>query len=540
MSIYEIEEKYSVKFVLFDTPTELSCYDTENTVILFTEIKQLTTIHKLGFKKYMQIGNNISDITDLSDDDVKVISVYMDNMSTENTEIFNKRTEQINQIKELGNPLDNLKSIFNKIDNKDYTGLTEIMLQALPCLRNYMVKLETAFNSIDNDTYEVRYNMIKSKLTEAEDSLIKYKWKVEELSSKLMENNSLELKQLLEEFKDKNDSLNESISELQEQLNESVDRNLYENYRSENEKLKQLLESMIDVETFNTYKSENESLKEQISALVPKEELETLKSENEILRERMHDSVSKESYEEVLKENEELNTQLSGMSINGAVSSSTSVFNTDNNSDLVKKLLSQITELRANQGIIETDLPFLTDQTPLLAQEIYVLKEIKQMPFMNAMLDLMRYKIDSTFTDTLVVVYDKLNNYYTQYKYKSKEFAINSIPVCGVVITNNITSQFLTDVCNIRKYKRIIFIDRLGMGENISCIKRAKYYYFINSNKDLVDFHLKPEICIANFTPKRADRFAGIIEAKSEMGNDDHSYRVSDLAKNQFIKSLFL
>lgn len=530
MNIYDIESKYSVKFVIYDTPSELSCFSTSDTIILFNKTQQLKMIHQLGFKRFIKIDDDIRDISELSEDMVKVISVYMSNMTSDLSEVFSKRDEHIKQIKELGDPIENLKEVFNKLDNKDYNGLTDVFMKTLPGLRNYLSKFESTVDIIDNDTYTVRYEMLKNKLTSAEKELEKYKEKISELNNKISEDDSDSLKELLSDLENKNRGLKNTISDLQTQLSESVDRNTFESYRAENETLRSKLDTMIDADKFNNCKSENDTLKLDI---------ESVKNENEELKNQLSTSVPKESYENILKENEELSTQLKGVSLNGSSSSPTSMFNSDNTA-LVEKLLKQITDLRANRGIIETDLPFLTDQTPLLASHIFVLKEIKHMPFMNALIDLIRYKIANTCKDTLLIVYDKLDNYYTKYKYERKDFSINSTPICGVVITNNISPTFLRDVCSIEKWKRVILIDRLGYAENICSIKRAKYFYFIDSNRDLTDFNLKSSFCVTNFIPKKPEKFAGVISCDETMGNEDHSYRVSDLGKNTFVKQLFL
>ncbi len=149
-------------------------------------------------------------------------------------------------------------------------------------------------------------------------------------------------------------------------------------------------------------------------------------------------------------------------------------------------------------------LPAITNSVSLQAKKILYIKEVKPTVYINSLVYWMqvylKQRLDSNKT-FLIVIFDQLTDQFMCTKYTNRGWALNGPPKANskVVVTNEVSLEFLKGTLNIQYYDYIIVVDRFHLLTDVIDTPVTERFYLINTPNDIVDFKLDPDRCIGFF-----------------------------------------
>lgn len=148
-------------------------------------------------------------------------------------------------------------------------------------------------------------------------------------------------------------------------------------------------------------------------------------------------------------------------------------------------------------------IPAITDNITLAAEHILYIKEIRPTVYINGLVFWLNTYLNIKLTKErkksfIILLFDPLHNQYTAGKYAKRGWAINNRPLANsnVVVTNDMSMEFLKGTLHIHEYDFIVVIDRLGLIKDVVSHKLAHRINLINTVNDITDYHLDPASCV--------------------------------------------
>ncbi len=158
-------------------------------------------------------------------------------------------------------------------------------------------------------------------------------------------------------------------------------------------------------------------------------------------------------------------------------------------------------------------LPAVTSSVSLQAKKILYFKEVKPTIYINSLVRwlqaYMNQRVAAYNKTFLIIVFDQLTDQFTCKKYDKRGWALNGPPKANsnVVITNEVSLEFLKGTLNLQYYDYIVAIDRFHLFTDVIDTPVTERFYLINTVADMEDFKLDPDRCIGFFEwPKNSDR----------------------------------
>lgn len=286
--------------------------------------------------------------------------------------------------------------------------------------------------------------------------------------------------------------------------------------------------------------------------------LEELQGKNADLVKKLADAkskidtmVSREEYDEVKSKFDvveaqanEYARQLEEKSAVG-VAKETSEFADPADKEIIHTLRERIELLEQGGGKdIDEMLPIIDDKFVLNAKSnnILYIKDIKTVSFVGTLIEYFTVKVRSAVRkgmNAILIVYDNLNG-LSSVKYRKYGYTINEAPEDvskPIIVTNNLTKNFLRDELNISSYELVIIIDRLGTPKFVLDRKDVKPLYLVNTPNDITDYSLDPKRCIAYYDSK-GECFADVIPS-GEYAHMDKKTRMAKLVSESGFNKLF-
>lgn len=352
-----------------------------------------------------------------------------------------------NSKKQYGSTANRLKYLLTAFKNCDYTAIQQVLSYGLDDMLEVVNNLTQSFDSLDNDsTWEIKYQKL-----------------VKEHSN------------LVTRFNKLTGEVNRARKA--DEINNNADYALIKN---ENESLKkQLSELQVAQASFDS----------KVSSMVSREAYDELYGKLDLAESKLAAAVKELEVSKTKKSDE------------------TNMFIDSASEDIISTLRERINTLEnSSNANYDSLLPVIDDKTVLAAKSdlIFYFKDLKNVSFVGSLIEYFKVKAKSATkkgVKTIVIVYDPLNGLSTV-KYRKYGYSINedfediTIPV---VVTNNLSKNFLRDELQIASYNCIVVIDRLGTNKCVINRKEVKTYYLINTPNDIVDYQIKAEDCIAFF-----------------------------------------
>lgn len=189
-----------------------------------------------------------------------------------------------------------------------------------------------------------------------------------------------------------------------------------------------------------------------------------------------------------------------------------SLTNNDGNLDGKDQLILRLREELAAAQSVTWDatmlkrIPAVTKSVSLQAKKILYFKEIRPAVYVNSLIFWLDVFLKKSITEPhgksyLILVFDQLVDQYTCQKYSKRNWALNGQPNANtsVVVTNEVSLDFLKGTLNIQAYDFLIVIDRFHLFADVFDTPTTERFYLINTPNDIVDFKLDPNRCIGFF-----------------------------------------
>lgn len=283
-----------------------------------------------------------------------------------------------------------------------------------------------------------------------------------------------------------------------------------------------------------------EELQDKNAELVKKLSDVSIKLGNAVTKEKYDEAMSRLDIAEV--QVKELVKQLKEHS---TVAKETSEFIDTADKDIIRTLRERIEELEQSGGkSIDEMLPIIDDRFVLNAKSnnIIYIKDIKTVSFVGTLIEYFKVRVRSANRagkPAILIIYDNLNGLSTV-KYKKYGYSVNEADLDStnpIIVTNNLTKNFLRDELNISSYELVIIIDRLGTPKFVLDRKDVKPLYLINTPNDITDYSLDPKRCIAYYD-SNGECFADVIPS-SDYAFFDKKTRMAKLVSESKFNKLF-
>lgn len=443
--------------------------DLASIIICCDEDNVIKSLRDMGYYNIINCENRYS----LSDDEFEGLNKLSELMIKLNPEVlynYNK-TDYIQktlinngQLKTASVILSDLLIAINTNDNDKFKRVVKYSLDSLMAS---VQDLQKALNTVDNDIlWEYKYNAVLIELHKLKDALDQSEITINKLNSTI---------NTLQSYKDEIVNYEKLKIELEEANKDNI------KLMNENNSLKVSLNNSTDTE-------EVASLREKINEL-----------------------------EEKLSEEKKKVFQLEST-------------NNDNYKDEIIANLKEALQSKSNDqtSLSDSEFPIINDRVPLRAKKIVYIKEVKPTIYLNNLIESLdilgeKCKTNGMNMKIITIVYDRLENAYQMKKYTKHQYSINTAPINSVVITNNLTTGFINNVVNLKDYDCIFIIDRLGFMKDICARNDCNSYYLIDSPKDITDFKLKPDKCVAFFGMTKEDESSTVA---SKLNPVNVAYRI--------------
>ena len=467
MTISSIEKSTGLRIIAApDDILNLAAYDPAKTVVVCTTEQQSEDIKVAGFYLTTLVAS-----TQPTDEELEAIQVYCESINAVGCDAFynmEKATYDQNSItadQEIYAPGQALVELIDSIENCDADKFNSVVKFSLNSLKSAAVKLSKILNQVDGDElWEVRAATFQKQVNELKEKIIELDVQNKQLASRAA--NATDNSTLLYELQQKQKDLESNNTLLTSKISEMT---------------------------------------AQMAGMISKEESIALKQRADKAEAELEESNRKlQKYE-----------------------NDTHLFDQDDTAKdkqiaMLKEELAKQQSSQSNGGIDLSKLPLITQNTYLKAQKIIYLKEIKELPCMNALIQWLSVYSHSNPTvsrgiSMLTIIYDRLDNNFRVQKYSKHKFAINTVPSKGIVVTNTLTQAFLNNVLNIRNYDLLVVIDRLGCPAPVVDRKEAEVYYLVDSVSDFDDFKLDPNKCL--FFGDSGGKCSKEFTVNGELGN---------------------
>lgn len=168
----------------------------------------------------------------------------------------------------------------------------------------------------------------------------------------------------------------------------------------------------------------------------------------------------------------------------------------------LKSELAEASKSKTGNEQLKQIMPIIGDTFPLEAKKILLIKELKPAIYMNSFLSVLS-KVCGSITESnpsetfCILVLDRLNNEFREFKYRKRGFTINSAPGINlqrngnVLVTNTFDIGFLKNTLKIGSAKYLIVVDRLGLRDSPVKHNAVETFYMIDSRHDVNDFAIK-------------------------------------------------